>query len=102
MGGFAANTIYGMKMYFIHLFSFWKKKKLKMWLFSNVLFKYLSILEKKKTSTFFPSSASPTHSWDKTGAGMPPRREKTNNLSLNLVGWFWGLSVSAVSGRAVS
>lgn len=26
MGGFAANTIYGMKMYFIHLFSFWKKK----------------------------------------------------------------------------
>lgn len=34
MEGFAANIIYGMKMYFIRLF--WKK--LKMWLFSNVLF----------------------------------------------------------------
>jgi len=29
------------------------KKKIKMWLFSNVLFKYLSILQKKKNQHFF-------------------------------------------------
>lgn len=107
MGGFAANTIYGIKMYFSLLFSFKKNKKC-----GSFLMFFLSLIytlwnsclfsekDAERSNTTFSSSASPKLSWDKVWVGTPPR----TGAALNLVELLCGswLCCRRVSGALFS